>query len=333
MDRIEQNIQKEGLNPPSEANPPPRERSNLDEIVSELFKERLAALFSKTIRTIHDVDEVFSKAVLRTLIEGEMTLESYLSKIRPCKPAKIDPHACQKWIESHKESFKQIAEKLIEKMRCISFEEFRYQLKKSVEDFNHYLSEQSDRSYIIVIPGGFEKSSFWVTAQAKNFLKFPPEEVFMLDDPEFIKKIKGSTAKNCVMFDDGAYSGTQMTTLYIPKVSGWNKMIHLIIPYIAKSAEEKFNKIEEENAVRLASHQEMKAFSSYLTEEERDLLIREGHEQFRCEGVDPVITFFDHKMGDSFSMVQSIESGQTLYPSEISVPFVETIFPPYKYLT
>ena len=276
---------------------------------------------------------------------GEYTsMLDFLPAKEPKESVSPDPIRKEEWVKAHKPEFQPIAKKLIDNINHITHEEFKRQLKESVEDFNNYLRNQSDPSYIIVIPGNFEKSGLWVTSIAKEFLEFPPEKIIMMGDPSLEEVLKGQTSKNIVMFDDGAYSGQQMTEDYFPKFKDMGIKVHPIIPFMTKSAEKRLEielkKLGIEH--KLYKHATMDSFSKFLSDEEKKVLRNSGNLQFRRPRIDEkfnpsgfdnlTLTYFDHKKADALSMVEAIDTGALIYYSQTKIPFVGKVNSPYKSL-
>ncbi len=278
---------------------------------------------------------------------GEYTsMREFLPAKEPKESVSPDPIRKEEWVEAHKPEFKPLAKILIDNINHITHEEFKSQLKESVEDFNNYLRTQTDQSYIIVIPGNFEKSGLWVTSIAKDFLERPPEKIIMMGDPSLEEVLKEQTSKNIVMFDDAAYSGKQMSEEYFPRFKNMGIKVHPIIPFMTKSAEKKLeielNKLGIEH--KCYKHATMDSFSKFLSEEQKKLLRKSGGGEFSLQPIDEetnpsgfdnlTLTYFDHKKADMASMVVAIDTGELLYYlwGSKKIPFVGKVNSPYKSL-
>ena len=287
-------------------------------------------------------DKVFSETMLYQRGGTYTLMQNFLPAKEPKESVSPDPVLKRKWVDAHTAEFRPIAEILIEKINHVTHEEFKSQLKESIEDFNNYLRGQSDPSYIIVIPGDFEKSALWVTSLAKEFLEFPPERIIMMDDYDFEEILEDSSSENIVIFDDAAYSGRQMSEEYVPKFDGVDKMFHPIIPFMTKSAEKKLevelNKLNIEHMIH--KHATMDSFSEFLSEEQKKLLREKGNNEFTVQQIDKktnpsgidnlTTTYFDHKKADDWSMVTALDDGSLLSYSPEKIQFIPEVTSPYK---
>jgi hypothetical protein len=287
-------------------------------------------------------DKVFSETMLYQRGGTYTSMQNFLPAKEPKESVSPDPVLKQKWVEAHTGEFRTIAEILIDKINHVTHEEFKSQLKESVENFNNYLSGQSDPSYIIVIPGGFDKSALWVTSLAKEFLEFPPERIIMIHDYDFADILEESTCVNIVMFDDAAYSGRQMAEEYFPKFEGVDKVLHPIIPFMTESAEKKLEveltKLNIKHMIH--DHATMDSFSKFLSERQKKLLRAEGNNEFTVQQIDTktnpsgidnlTVTYFDHKKADDWSMVTALDDGSSLNSSSEKIQFIPDVTSPYK---
>ncbi len=332
------------------ANDIKRLSSTLDNDIKKLSSEPLLLTINtnKNLKSYDkallkmEIDKVFSETSLfNALDQTKTSMQDFFPVIEPRESVCLDPELSKEWINAHEPSFKPIAKILINKINHVTYKKFKSQLKRSVEDFNNYLSKQSDQSYIIVVPGTFQKSSLWVTTIAKDFLAYPPEKIIMIDDPDIKGILRQSTSKNVVMFDDAAYSGSQMSDEYFPEFKDIGKMVHPIIPFMTKSAENKFSVELEKLQIKykLHKHATMDSFSKFLSDKQKRLLTEEGTAEFKPQSIDKktnpsgfdnlTLTYFDHKKPDKWSMVSSIDDGKLLN-SYTTIQFVPDVVSPYK---
>jgi hypothetical protein len=295
-----------------------------------------------TIQPLRSGFEIFKTCRLFNGEESRLMEKFYPAKA-PDHESPPNQKNLDKWVNAHPQEFQSIALKLKEHLHYVTHEEFQNELKTSVEGFNRYLDSQEDKSYTIVIAGDYDKSSLWVTSLAEPFLKYPPTNIIMQYDPAYPAFIKHSKTDNFVIFDDAAYSGNQMCQFLSEGVLSVSKgkTIHPIIPFMTKFAEINILSVLEGSKSTLSSHQIMPGFAEFLTPEEQDLLIKEGNEQFygviKNQEDNPsgfgelVVTYFPHKIGDSYSAIEAIRYGSSLSRSQReNIRFVDEIIPPYK---
>jgi hypothetical protein len=298
--------------------------------------------------------DLFKTAKLSTNYSTRLMEEFHPAKA-PIRSTFLNKDAADLWISSHPTEFQDIAKKLIQNIKHVTHEKFLKELKNCIENFNRYLDTQQDKSYSIVIPGNHEKSALWVTSLAADFLKYPPSKIIMNSDPNYEQFISESNMKNVVLFDDASYSGIQMSG-YLEKIleKSPNSTVHAIIPFISESAIDRiYDTLSESTNYKLYSSQVMESFSSFLTPEEKKLLETKGNpvfspeknNEYKLKGFDNLIPiYFDHKIGDNFSVPPSLNDGSFLdsYRRKIDaegfiipdqrkpILFIPKIHPPYK---
>jgi hypothetical protein len=295
-----------------------------------------------TIEPVKSGFEIFKTCRLNTTKGARFMGEFYPAKA-PNPTVGVNNELSKAWVNAHPPEFKGVAQKLVDNINFITHEKFLSQLKKSVESFNSYLDNQTDKSYIIVVPGNYQKSSLWVTSLAADFLKYPPANIVMLDDPNFREIIGRKEYKHIAIFDDASYSANQMSS-YLGPIAflGKGKSLHPIIPFMTTVAENILSGVLTESNVKhtISPHEIMPSFSEKLTDEEINLLRIKGPLAFKLEPVSDdnptgvnhlTATFYNHKMPDYLSTVPSIGDGSFLDDGKKDpIAFVDKIIPPYK---
>ena len=319
------------------------------DIFRPIFKEAIPF----NLESYANIPEIFWNTQLKGYSEDYRIINRPMKDFLPAKPptksTSRDPILCKKWVDKHPENLKPIAQKLIDNINHVSHDDFEASLKNSVNNFNNFLEYQSNKDYVVVIHGRFDKSALWATSLAAKFLKYPPTRIIMLSDPDFQKTMDKLNPANIVVIDDAAYSGAQMgsecisnilTTMSDKPIQGTsNATMHMIIPFMTEAAIERMRRTFERYNVRnyeLFYDAIIESFKQHLTPAEATLLSEEAIKISNGKymlGDTLTTTYFDHKKGDLLSLVPAIDTGASLCAAQEDDPpilFVGKVQPPYK---
>lgn len=155
-----------------------------------------------------------------------------LSPSLPVRSNLIDPDLQRKWIDMHEEKVRAPLQRLCDSLVHISFKDLEISFEKSIDAFNLWLEEQEHKDYLCVIADG--KSNIWMAELALPHLSRLPKEIWNCDLDTFTQSVFDSKwdkrladiylPHNVVLFDDGIYSGEQMTK-FIGSIMG--TFVHL----------------------------------------------------------------------------------------------------------
>ena len=118
---------------------------------------------------------------------------------------------CQKWVEAHKvcgEDEYRAAKALLEITDYVSFEDFKVEFAKVLDEFND-LNRDSERQFLIVIDKG--KSTEWLARLAEPRLKIKNYKMVTLQTLAAELRADPENKKIIVRMDDAAYTGNQLS--------------------------------------------------------------------------------------------------------------------------
>lgn len=264
------------------------------------------------------------------------------------------------WLKKHEEKYLPALNELLGKIERISYVSFVDQLKLSLQDTLTQLGVDSPQKYTdfldrAVVLVEHKKSNQWVAEIARRKLGFKPKKYYRLgskDANKFVDHINGhagSAEKNelknkvIVLFDDGSYSGKQMTDhvkalLKLKKKLKFDK-ICVIVPYMtdhAKSGlEETVIKTHNVGNVVIADAAKIATVAESVTPENKKLLTElwwnkeEVEEGANSKGV----IWFDHKVPNDQSFIGAIEKGNVINTKKVCKQIfgiLPNIVVPYK---
>lgn len=281
--------------------------------------------------------------------------ETYTAVNLPEKPNQPDPEKMKEWENSFEdERAKTLAAFLAENVNYVSFEQFTGALMESTKDF---MKQVEDRPYVVLVPRDHKenvhKSEVWVTNLAQMVTNNAPQAYvtekelrdYLREHPE---------VKDIALFDDASYTGERIgnsinTHKYASKINGTLNM-HIVVPFMAKRALQ--NLVQNEGlpgtpGFKLLIHtsQTIPNVDELIQEtfaEESLPEVKECLKKFFNLDVDyenengfcPTLTYFEHKVPDSISFVESIRKGEVRNASgEVvnKIQFIPDTIPPYKH--
>ncbi|MHB1949755.1 MAG: phosphoribosyltransferase-like protein, partial [Gammaproteobacteria bacterium] len=250
--------------------------------------------------------------------ETTITLNHPLLNRIAKKPQENPPNEMkmQQWINAHKDIHKETAKKVVAAVQYISHKHFLFGLKLATKKFNQYLLSlpKTDRGYVIAIDYRDEKSGWWVTKLAENYLSFPPKKI--ITTTEIIEFKPNVDECHLVIFDDLSYSGnffthflTKCDNALITNKSLLNIQFHLVIPFVSETA-----------------RQRLKEFNIMLH-------YQESIPNFNVPGTvfnATTATYPAHKNPDTtLSTIAAIEKGTSVDGKDTGIAFAAKVISPY----
>lgn len=261
-------------------------------------------------------------------------------------PLKIETNTLKKWIEAHERAIQPGARTLVRATTYIPHEVFIAAFKQTIEDFESNIANDPNFQYLSVIEPA--KSLVWMNDIAKGLLKKKPEkEATISKFGEFletvikIQNVSSAVAlnflKNIVVFDDGIYSGKQITGFIVhikTEIEKSNKinsvklpMPNFIVacPFITEKGAERIRKLAQDIFVNvtIVGHRCIETLNQAL----RRLRVSQGVidkvQQLRISSIglekeimdmkknwgDIGMCFFDHKIPDYLSFPKNLSQG------------------------
>jgi len=241
---------------------------------------------------------------------------------RPLFSNDINMERAEKWVESMLPANKKGAQAIIDNLQHVGQELFEQKLQQSVQSFNTY---NDGKDYVVFIQEG--KSNKWVYELVEQNLSHPPTEV--VDDlggqsaSSRIAQAISSNSKiqQIVFFDDGIYSGEQMSR-FVSEVK--NKLDNpdiqfvIVAPYATEYGRERV--IKAAKNVVFVDHEKMASVYDLVTDEDARSAIKRMYGYYDDDELKSrTLTYFDHKVADSLST-----------PNLQGLPFISNPIPPYK---
>lgn len=271
----------------------------------------------------------------------------------------LDKVAATGWINSHSTPYQQALRELIENVEFICAEQFQKQLNRSIESFKIQLSERSVKDYTLLVEP--KKSNQWVAELAYSRLPKPCylSRLGIKNAAEFRNELSTQSGlqknidvipKNIVLFDDGSFSGTQITehvTAIFNELKQNYKIdnskmphIYVVIPYMTQYALKRLqgevDKLHLGDHLHVAEHIQMRTVQnlSLATREKIKELYwpkeAEGNEQHG-------LFYFAHKVPNDMSFPGPLAKGTVLNGTAQRAPITakfaiipSSIQPPYK---
>ncbi len=246
----------------------------------------------------------------------------------------------EQWINTHPEELQELARKLIASINYVPHQEFMKSLIESVRSFNKYLDllPDSSRSFTIVIPNKcprpvkpyYRMSNLWVTMLALPYLKYPPKDIALIECASRWNTLKDISTEKYLMFDDASYSGNQISEIiegiYNEESS---KFPHFIVPFMTEASCAKIMKATK-GKCWIANHRKMPTLREVFKKVGDLKIIVESHggcpEGFAAN---LTLTYFDHKIGDAYSLSPLVSSGRRISSKE-STSFIHEANTPYR---
>ena len=299
--------------------------------------------------------------------------ENFLHQVHanPSYPKRIDLQGSpisflvHSWIGVHHPTLQPHLYELVERIRHISHEDFLVALNASLENALSQLNECYGREFIpskdaIVLVEG-TKSNKWVAELALKQGDFLPTYYFRLGDKEaknfseFCSRLKDKDLmdlqkdfdnKTIVLFDDGSYSGRQLTghvlgiANTICKFELFVKIICVVVPFMTTHAKQEIQQamdhLKEHPQLIIAEHSRIETLAD-LPEEAQSAMMIAWYLNQTCNPNCIGLTWFDHKCPNSESFPKPLLNASVYNPDGSASTkifqgkFFEDIIPPYKF--
>lgn len=261
---------------------------------------------------------------------------------RPIRSNPIDSEKAKAFVAAHPAGkAKEVAQAIVDNTRHVTQEEFEAQLKLGVEGFNQTL--KPDEKYAIVMQQG--KSNEWMAELGFPYLDRMPDQLYEAGE------VVDASIKRYVFFDDGIYSGSQMSGYISTLLSQLRGLgvdmsqvqIDVIAPFVTTHAKSTVNQVLEignphlyEGAViNFAPHQIMPT----IPEQIKDPGILSVMSNMYGGALDSrTLTYFDHKIADQVSTLNNVlqygyvldESGNDLSKNTVFIPQTGAAYRQYE---
>lgn len=243
----------------------------------------------------------------------------------------------QKWIAQHPSLDQKTAKRFTKNITYISYDKFLERLQASIDSFKKAIQNEP---YIIVVPAeSSRKSNFWVASLAQKYLQDTSLTQILKDTqlPDYLAQHEN--IHNLVCLDDASYSGQQMED-FIQEIKNANAKysnlkFYLIIPFMAKAAEEKLKHYW------ISDRLKMYCLSELFRSQDEALVRKNATEATsRTPPGSLALTYFAHKIADVWSVHASLIYGTPLGtperewstpPKGKTARLLPQFTPPYKY--
>ncbi|MFI4938018.1 MAG: hypothetical protein ACHQJ6_05860 [Candidatus Berkiellales bacterium] len=230
----------------------------------------------------------------------------------PSEDYPVDKEKQQQWIELHSDEYRACAQKLTDHIQYVDFAQFYAALIHCAQQLNSEYKRENIKGEDVILAVPFlsePKSNTWVVSLLLKHLEFKPLIIMEGLDPtaigHFLKQNPG--VKRVLLADDASYSAVDLrgnirslkASIVTPAT------IDLIVPYATNKAKKRLQKV-----CRLFTQHTMPTLSELpFTAEERFLL---SSFDLSGSGISSVkmdqltLTYFAHKMADSYSTAEKI---------------------------
>lgn len=254
-----------------------------------------------------------------------------------------------RWITANRTEFTEALTELKSKIQHISYEVFKSALNITIKSFKSGLPRRFP-CVALVQPG---KSQKWVTEiamsmglKASAYACLGEEGANGLDYSLENISSKDRRFHNCIIVDDGSFSGNQMAN----NISAAHRILktkfaveptfHILIPFITRRAELKINHLKSKGiTVNLHSAVKMASVADAMSAKNlgRALEVLWPHQSGtkRLElASSSALYWFDHKIPNSMSFPEVLADGQVTQPKDKddadNIRFIPSVLPPYK---
>lgn len=302
-----------------------------------------------------------------TAIQAELDKQQIPLTCRTFAPLKESNHLCQdqidKYLQPLSPEHKAIKQKFFESIQKISYEDLEKDLFACTQELNNKLNNQD-----FALGYAENKSQKWIAELALQYLNKPPVDsfstytAFSLSGAGSEQSSLSEKANNLVVFDDAAYSGTQMCELLenlvteISKKPNQPKNIYFVIPFMSDHSKTKLQetwdkllltKSPDTKLYIITSSTKVTSFAEKYppnSQERKDLfaceeaLCNEREELYRPQEENSYIghggkdekclTYMEWKMPDCVSVPRNMLMGGPDIKNQIK--FCTNFLPPYK---
>ncbi|MFC2062083.1 EamA family transporter, partial [Elusimicrobiota bacterium] len=293
---------------------------------------------------------------------------------RPFIDNSIDEYKLEKWVKAHKGIYRKLARFMADHITYFNQEKTEDMLGQSLKKFNKEVNDKE----CIVIKGGIGAGSVGWMHDIGTYKKDGLDwgyHTYNLAEHSKSGFMAGAVDRGAgiVIADDASYSGEQIeftinnivSNLKIGGLKRKDIIIHLVIPFMTKQAENRLEKyiidISEKEGMQITLEtyiqQHIETVPDIFQREiaqnpnkkkELEKLLKAFYEMFPFrprDGYDETLTYFQHKIADYQSVIGiSTGKGQRTVladgvvmseggKKETEMPFIPTTMPPYYNIT
>lgn len=260
---------------------------------------------------------------------------------------KLDANETIKWINAHPKDMQDSISELAKKVEHISFNKFNANFQLGINSLNALIRRRQVRDYMVMVEPG--KSNQWMCEIAYPQLHEKPTQIYSLGKKgvnfnTYLTEEKASESpyypNTVVLFDDGIYSGKQMSSFIkgvFDAVKDFNQKaaqrkeelienpeIVVIAPYATEFGEKTIYSVNEahKDKINLPPHVRIKTLAETLTPyttdqlnnslwtgDPRDLYTNKFSLPYQRGAESRGNIWFDHKIPNWLSFVHALEYG------------------------
>lgn len=272
---------------------------------------------SKTL-TESEISELISNAEVGSIGTNKLQLDPAI----PDHESAPDREKMAKWVDAHKPKDKQIAQKIADNLRYVSFDEFYQALINCANRLNAEYEKNNIKGDEVIIAVPFStqpKSNGWVTSLLLRHLNFKPKKIIEGLATNLIRQYLANNKdiKRILVADDASYSGVDLSLIINNmKASAPNQQIDLVVPFVTNKAKEKLVPF-----CQVWSEQNMPTLDEMpFTEDEKyylDFQNISGYQSSNIKIDRLTLTYFAHKMADSYSVPEKLLRHGLTIPSRV----------------
>lgn len=179
------------------------------------------------IKLVEKINTLFQRIIGKQEIntKAEITLETRLTATKPVVPRPVNnsnmmtEELKKKWVDAHDNPYeKEAVSTLVNAIQHVSQEEFEKSFEQTLQGLKDLSTKEQNFDYVAGVEHG--KSNAWMAelAKEKKIAPLPKNEIPLVLAPHLSaitqEKTKGTIIEyptNIVLFDDGVYSGEQMS--------------------------------------------------------------------------------------------------------------------------
>ncbi|MBF0522532.1 MAG: hypothetical protein HQL24_05680 [Candidatus Omnitrophica bacterium] len=318
-----------------------------------VVKEKSKAQIKFIPETIPPYEKDYLKKIRISLFKGKkrkadaaMVTQSAVQ--RPVVDNPIDMAKAKQWVEAHKDpAVRDLVEFLLNHVTHVTQKEFEAALQETVNDFN---SKMGDKPYVLLLPAWKRgRSELWTYQLALEKGLKPAKQIIEAgDNLNLVQQIRSTGIKDLILMDDAVYSGKQtLDKVYdvfryvqSSELNNRDLNLHFVAPFMSLGVENKISsglqryKIGE---MFVYKHRSMETLPEILRHEpERKEVFEQFYPSFEDYYQYITLTYFQHKVADSVSMLPWLSGGNVLEMvgggrevSSVRVNFIPETIPPY----
>lgn len=272
--------------------------------------------------TESEISELINNAEIGSIGSNRLQLDPAI----PEHDSPPDREKMAQWVATHQPKDKPIAQKIADNIRYVSFDEFYQMLIQCAAKLNAEYEKSNIKGDEVIIAVPFatqDKSNGWVTSLLLPHLNFKPKKIIeglaTRELRQFLANNKD--VKRILVADDASYSGVDLSLIIdnmnaSAKAASPQVKIDLVVPFITKKARDKLSPY-----CQVWSKQEMPTLDELpFTEDEKyylDFQNISGYPNSNVKIDRLTLTYFAHKMADSYSIPEKLLRNGLSIPSRV----------------